>query len=89
MPQGPELSPAPALAEQQGTSIVRGASGARPGLENAGEEGTGTSHNGFSGRPTESPADLTEFLLTVMFGALKPELLIADPIAERPFHDLR
>jgi AcrR family transcriptional regulator len=40
-------------------------------------------------RPTESPADLAELLLTVMFGALKPELLLADPCAERPFRDLR
>ncbi|MGI5130597.1 TetR/AcrR family transcriptional regulator [Pseudonocardia sp. CA-107938] len=40
-------------------------------------------------RPTESPADLAELLLTVMFGALKPELLIEDPCAERPFRDLR
>lgn len=40
-------------------------------------------------RPTESPADLAELLLTVMFGALKPELLSADPIDERPFRDLR
>lgn len=40
-------------------------------------------------RPTESPADLSELLLTVMFGALKPELLSADPIVERPFRNLR
>lgn len=40
-------------------------------------------------RPNESPADLAELLLTVMFGALKPELLSADPIGERPFRDLR
>lgn len=39
--------------------------------------------------PTEPPADLAELLLTVMFGTLKPELLTADPIAERPFRDLR
>jgi AcrR family transcriptional regulator len=40
-------------------------------------------------RPGESPADLAELLLTVMFGALKPELLLVDPCAERPFRDLR
>jgi AcrR family transcriptional regulator len=40
-------------------------------------------------RPEESPADLAEMLLTVMFGALKPELLLVDPCAERPFRDLR
>jgi AcrR family transcriptional regulator len=40
-------------------------------------------------RPGEPPADLAELLLTVMFGALKPDLLLADPCAERPFRDLR
>jgi hypothetical protein len=40
-------------------------------------------------RPQESPADLAELLLTVMFGAVKPELLLLDPCAQRPFRDLR
>jgi len=33
-------------------------------------------------RPEESPADLAELLLTVMFGALKPELLLLDPCVD-------
>lgn len=40
-------------------------------------------------RPEERPEDLAELLLTVMFGALKPELLLSESLADRPFRDLR